>query len=138
MLTPDIIAEADPLSWRFWRKRRYIVVLLAFFGYFNMYTLRTVLSIGIVAMTEKRTIFFSNGTIGYASIGNKQKKQSIKNVTLFAGTRLFMGFQRSWIDFKLVFLGLHIDEFHWWHSWLENWRKFGNQSVYHSFIELDL
>lgn len=57
--------ELEPLSWRFWRKRRYIVVLMAFFGFFNVYSLRVNLSVGIVAMTENRTIHYENGTVGY-------------------------------------------------------------------------
>lgn len=43
--------EAVPLSWKFWQKRRYIVVVLAFFGYFSSYSLRVNLSVAIVAMT---------------------------------------------------------------------------------------
>lgn len=59
--------EAQPLSWKFWQKRRYIVVMLAFFGFFNVYTLRVNLSVGIVAMTENRTVQYANGTVGYVS-----------------------------------------------------------------------
>ncbi|XP_037809154.1 sialin [Lucilia sericata] len=58
---PNEIVEAEPLSWRFWRKRRYIVVLLAFFGFFNVYSLRVNLSVAIVAMTENRTVIDENG-----------------------------------------------------------------------------
>lgn len=61
------LIEAQPLTWKFWQKRRYIVVLMAFFGFFNVYTLRVNLSVGIVAMTENRTIYYSNGTVGYVS-----------------------------------------------------------------------
>lgn len=46
-----------------WRKKRYIVVLMAFFGYFNVYTLRVNLSVAIVAMTEPQNITFTNGTM---------------------------------------------------------------------------
>lgn len=59
--------EEEPLDWRFWRKRRYIVVMMAFFGFFNVYSLRVNLSVGIVAMTEMRPIEYTNGTIGYVS-----------------------------------------------------------------------
>lgn len=55
------VEEAEPLSWRFWRKRRYIVVLLAFLGFFNVYSLRVNLSVAIVAMTENRTVVDENG-----------------------------------------------------------------------------
>lgn len=63
----DPLVETQPLTWKFWQKRRYIVVLLAFFGFFNVYTLRVNLSVGIVAMTENRTVHYANGTIGYVS-----------------------------------------------------------------------
>lgn len=61
----ESISESEPLTWKFWRKRRYIVVAMAFFGFFNAYTLRVNLSVGIVAMTENRTVHYENGTIGY-------------------------------------------------------------------------
>lgn len=48
--------EAMPLSWKFWKKRRYIVVLLAFLGYLSSYSLRVNLSVAIVAMAA------NNGT----------------------------------------------------------------------------
>lgn len=48
----------------FWRKRRYLVVLLAFFGFFNVYALRVNLSVAIVAMTELRDVVYPNGTHG--------------------------------------------------------------------------
>jgi len=60
----DFIPEKEPLTWMFWKKRRYIVVILAFFGFFNVYSLRVNLSVAIVAMTENRTVY-NNGTIGY-------------------------------------------------------------------------
>lgn len=59
--------EAVPLTWMFWKKRRYIVVFMAFLGFFNVYSLRVNLSVGIVAMTENRTVEYANGTIGYVS-----------------------------------------------------------------------
>ncbi|XP_030370470.1 sialin [Scaptodrosophila lebanonensis] len=55
------IVENEPLSWRFWRKQRYIVVLMAFFGFFNVYSMRVNLSVAIVAMTENRTVIDSDG-----------------------------------------------------------------------------
>lgn len=61
----DYVHEKEPLTWMFWKKRRYIVVLLAFFGFFNVYSLRVNLSVAIVAMTENRTIDYNNGTYGY-------------------------------------------------------------------------
>ncbi|XP_058122068.1 sialin-like [Anopheles ziemanni] len=51
--------------WMFWKRRRYILVFLAFFGFFNVYSLRVNLSVAIVAMTENRTIEHPNGTVSY-------------------------------------------------------------------------
>lgn len=59
------IPEKEPLTWMFWKKRRYIVVVLAFFGFFNVYSLRVNLSVAIVAMTENRTVDYGNGTKGH-------------------------------------------------------------------------
>lgn len=61
----ETLAEAEPLTWKFWKKRRYVVVLMAFFGFFNVYALRVNLSVAIVAMTENRTVDHGNGTITY-------------------------------------------------------------------------
>lgn len=57
-----------PTTWKFWQKRRYLVILMAFFGFCNVYTLRVNLSVGIVAMTENRTVHYENGTVGYVSL----------------------------------------------------------------------
>lgn len=62
-----ITPETIPLSWKFWQKRRYILVFLSFFGFFNAYSLRVNLSVGIVAMTEVRTVHYANGTVGHVS-----------------------------------------------------------------------
>lgn len=40
---------------------------MAFFGFFNVYSLRVNLSVAIVAMTEERPVTYPNGTIGYVS-----------------------------------------------------------------------
>jgi len=41
------------------------VVLLAFFGFFNVYSLRVNLSVAIVAMTENRTVLDGDGNVSY-------------------------------------------------------------------------
>ncbi|XP_055373403.1 sialin-like [Condylostylus longicornis] len=69
------IEEAEPLSWRFWRKKRYIVVLLAFFGFFNVYSLRVNLSVAIVAMTENRSHIDENGTEHWTQDFNWNSKE---------------------------------------------------------------
>ncbi|XP_057337776.1 vesicular glutamate transporter 2.2-like [Microplitis mediator] len=42
----------DAVGWKFWKKRRYVVAIFAFFGFFTSYVLRVNLSIAIVAMTK--------------------------------------------------------------------------------------
>lgn len=53
---------SSPL-WMFWKRRRYMVVFMAFLGFFNVYALRVNLSVAIVAMTEVREVDLGNGTI---------------------------------------------------------------------------
>ena len=43
-------------------KRRYLMALLAFFGFCIIYMLRVNLSVAIVAMTANKTRIFENGT----------------------------------------------------------------------------
>ncbi|XP_060801007.1 vesicular glutamate transporter 1 isoform X2 [Amyelois transitella] len=52
-------------KWCFWRRRRFIVALLAFFGFFNVYALRVNLSVAVVAMTEPVETILDNGTVVY-------------------------------------------------------------------------
>uniref|UniRef100_A0A1L8DEA4 Sialin n=2 Tax=Nyssomyia neivai TaxID=330878 RepID=A0A1L8DEA4_9DIPT len=61
-LVSDNVPE-DKVTWMFWKKRRYVVVLMAFLGFFNVYSLRVNLSVAIVAMTEKRNVTLENGSI---------------------------------------------------------------------------
>ncbi|XP_021932436.1 sialin-like isoform X2 [Zootermopsis nevadensis] len=49
-------------SWHFWKRRRHVVALLAFFGFFGVYALRVNLSVAIVAMTSPRKETLKNGT----------------------------------------------------------------------------
>ncbi|XP_063890547.1 vesicular glutamate transporter 1 isoform X2 [Helicoverpa armigera] len=53
------------MSWCFWRRRRLVVAILAFFGFFNVYALRVNLSVAVVAMTEPVETKLENGTIVY-------------------------------------------------------------------------
>ncbi|KAF6205216.1 hypothetical protein GE061_019383 [Apolygus lucorum] len=46
--------------WKFWERRRHVVALLAFFGFFNVYAMRVNLSVAIVAMTSP---IVENGTV---------------------------------------------------------------------------
>lgn len=91
--------ETEPLTWKFWKKRRYIVVMMAFFGFFNVYSLRVNLSVGIVAMTENRTVLYENGTVGYVSLIQRKIKCSLTNLFNCFRTihrnKIFRGIQRS-------------------------------------------
>ncbi|CAG9864851.1 unnamed protein product [Phyllotreta striolata] len=53
----------EEASWKFWKTKRYVVALLAFFGFFNVYALRANLSIAIVDMTQLKNVTLENGTI---------------------------------------------------------------------------
>ncbi|XP_054262496.1 vesicular glutamate transporter 1-like [Macrosteles quadrilineatus] len=50
-------------KWKFWKRRRHLVTFLAFLGFFNVYTLRVNLSVGIVAMTSPYNVTLQNGTV---------------------------------------------------------------------------
>ncbi|XP_063821196.1 sialin-like [Ostrinia nubilalis] len=58
--------EHTSSSWCFWHRRRFVVALLAFFGFFNVYALRANLSVAVVAMTEPVETKLENGTIIFA------------------------------------------------------------------------
>lgn len=49
-------------TWKIWTQRRYILSIMVFFGYFNVYSLRSNLSIAILAMTQDRYSVLENGT----------------------------------------------------------------------------
>ncbi|XP_025833022.1 sialin-like [Agrilus planipennis] len=57
--------EKDFPWWKIWKRRRYVVSILAFIGFFNIYSLRSNLSVAIIAMVENRTITLENGTTIY-------------------------------------------------------------------------
>ncbi|XP_025833023.1 sialin [Agrilus planipennis] len=57
--------EENIAWWKIWKHRRYQIAVLALFGFFNIYSLRTNLSIAIVAMTENRSVLLENGTTIY-------------------------------------------------------------------------
>ncbi|XP_072381508.1 vesicular glutamate transporter 2-like isoform X2 [Diabrotica undecimpunctata] len=50
------------LSWKIWRYKRYVLAILGFFGFMNVYALRSNLSIAIVDMTQLKNITLDNGT----------------------------------------------------------------------------
>ncbi|GAB0100070.1 MFS domain-containing protein [Sergentomyia squamirostris] len=78
--------QNDKLTWRFWQKRRYILVFLAFLGFINVYTLRLNLSVAIVAMTEKFNTTLENGTVVEESEFNwNSKDQGLVLSSFFYG-----------------------------------------------------
>lgn len=55
-------------SWKFWKKRRHVVGVLAFLGFFTSYILRVNLSVAIVAMVQAEVQKVDeNGNIYYVS-----------------------------------------------------------------------
>ncbi|CAG9766459.1 unnamed protein product [Ceutorhynchus assimilis] len=59
----DSLHKNLPSKWLIWKHRRYIVALMAFLGFFNVYALRVNLSIAIVSMTSDRFETSDNGTV---------------------------------------------------------------------------
>lgn len=85
-------------TWKFWKQRRYVVAILAFFGFFNIYSLRVNLSIAIVAMTEVKSVTLSNGSMIYVS---KIKRFSlVYNIQVHNIIHIV-----PWITFVLSFQG---------------------------------
>ncbi|XP_015604932.1 sialin isoform X2 [Cephus cinctus] len=73
-VTPDVkdteygtvtYVEDDTPKWKFWAKRRYVVAILAFMGFFTSYILRVNLSIAIVSMVANKSKVDENGTTYY-------------------------------------------------------------------------
>ncbi|XP_034941091.1 vesicular glutamate transporter 2.2-like [Chelonus insularis] len=96
-IDPDV--RDDPVGWRFWRKRRYVVAILAFFGYVAAYSLRVNLSVAIVAMT-------SDTSETEAEFHWNSKLQGIVLSSFFYGyasTQLLGGWLSSRIGGKRVF-----------------------------------
>ncbi|CAH1971606.1 unnamed protein product [Acanthoscelides obtectus] len=102
----------DP-PWKFWKKRRYVVALLAFFGFFNAYALRVNLSIAIVAMTEFKNVTLENQTvITSREFDWSTKTQGYLLSSFFYGyitTQLAGGYLASRIGGKRIFcLGIGV------------------------------
>ena len=54
----NVIRETQPI----WKKRRYLLVVLVFLGFINIYTLRINLSVGIVGKHFKNFFVLSPST----------------------------------------------------------------------------
>ncbi|XP_034940999.1 vesicular glutamate transporter 2.2-like [Chelonus insularis] len=87
------------VGWKFWKKRRYVVALLSFLGFFSSYILRVNLSIAIVNMT--------NGTAEKeAEFDWDSKLQGVVLSSFFYGfvsTQLLSGWLSARVGGKRVF-----------------------------------
>lgn len=97
-----VVVETRPL----WKKRRYLVVLMAFLGFVNIFTLRINLSVGIVAMTENRTVEHEDGSVTYEKYFDwDSKQQGLILSSFFYGyicTQLIGGYVASQIGGNVV------------------------------------
>lgn len=97
-------------TWKFWTQRRYILAILVFFGYLNIYSLRVNLSIGIVVMTQDRYVLLPNGTeqnIGPEFTWNNEIQGYLLS-SFFYGylmTQILGGFLSKRFGGKLIFGG---------------------------------
>lgn len=103
----ETVVEEDTLSWKFWRKRRYMVVFLAFLGFFNVYSLRVNLSVAIVAMTENHSVYneSSNSTNWVQEFNWDSKEKGLILSSFFYGyifTQLLGGFIGAKIGGNIV------------------------------------
>ncbi|XP_036140385.1 sialin isoform X2 [Monomorium pharaonis] len=103
-------------GWKFWKKRRYIVALLAFLGFFTSYILRVNLSVAIVAMTAVTKVVDENGIITYKQEFNWDSKiQGYVLSSFFYGyisTQLLGGWLAARIGGKRVFgIGIAVTAF---------------------------
>lgn len=129
----------------FWKKRRYIVVVLAFFGFFNVYSLRVNLSVAIVAMTENRTIDYGNGTYGYVRerwalrLLYRRQLENVFNVWLFLGTIFQLDFNRTGSHSEFIFLWIHSNSTCRWLFWSKVRRKYSKYFVFlKAFVKFGL
>ncbi|XP_031843952.1 major facilitator superfamily transporter 9 isoform X2 [Nomia melanderi] len=94
-------------SWKFWKKRRYVVAILAFFGFFTSYILRVNLSVAIVAMTADIEKVDDNGnTYTEKEFNWDSKTQGLVLSSFFYGylsTQLLGGWLGARIGGKRVF-----------------------------------
>ncbi|XP_076177673.1 major facilitator superfamily transporter 9 [Ptiloglossa arizonensis] len=99
--------DAPVSPWRFWKKRRYVVAILAFFGFFTSYILRVNLSVAIVAMTANVKKFDEHGNIYFErDFDWDSKTQGLVLSSFFYGyisTQLFGGWLAARIGGKRVF-----------------------------------
>ncbi|KAF5269201.1 hypothetical protein FQR65_LT02502 [Abscondita terminalis] len=93
--------DETPPPWMIWKRRRYVVAILAFFGIFNAYALRVNLSIAIVAMTANKTITLENGTTTYGQEFNWDSKVQGYILSSFFYGYLLTQIAGGWIATRL-------------------------------------
>lgn len=92
---------------------------MIFLGLWNVYALRVNLSVGIVAMTENRTVHYSNGTIGYVSITITNNKAYILLlkfkfvIGLCLGNKFRLEFQTKRTYTKCILLWIYLYTISW-------------------------
>ncbi|CAG9860032.1 unnamed protein product [Phyllotreta striolata] len=55
--------HVSEFTWKFWKRKRHVVTLLTFFGFFNVYALRSNISIALVDMISLKNVTLENNTI---------------------------------------------------------------------------
>lgn len=90
------MTRTEDSLWKTLLLRRNIVALLAFLGFFNVYTLRVNLSVAIVAMTKNYTVIADDGSTRYVSEKNPTEYGRRSNYTrnlIISDARFLLGFQ---------------------------------------------
>ncbi|XP_037049573.1 vesicular glutamate transporter 1-like [Bradysia coprophila] len=92
-----------PSTWKFWQKRRYVVVLMAIIGFSKL----SELNVDIVAMTENRIVHYDNGTVVHERYFDwSSKEQELIVSSFFYGyilTSLLGGYLGAKLGGSLVF-----------------------------------
>ncbi|CAG9860033.1 unnamed protein product [Phyllotreta striolata] len=57
------LKHTGEFTWKIWNRKRYIISILTFFGFFNVFTLRSNISIALVDMISLKNITFPNTTV---------------------------------------------------------------------------
>ncbi|KAL7051888.1 hypothetical protein ACKWTF_004681 [Chironomus riparius] len=102
-MAKEIIFDPTPLYLR----KRYLIFLLGFFGYLNLYTMRVDFTIAIIKLTENRTVSNDDGSYTYEQHFNwSTEEKGIALSTFFygyIGTQIIGGYIASKFSGRLVF-----------------------------------
>lgn len=115
---------------KFWKKRRYILGALVFFGFFTSNILRVNLSIAIVVMTTP-----SNGQVSTLlspekkwkikwKINKSEWKIKLRKISFFKlEGRIWLEPWTPGSNSQFILQGLHINAIFWWLAGFKNWWK---------------